>query len=70
MAAARVFKAEFRVSIAQRRLDGESVSALSSKYKIKRSILYRWRDFYATREPLVSAGHGVVRLARVAKPWL
>jgi transposase len=44
MAAARVFKAEFRVSIAQRRLDGESVSGLSSKYKIKRSILYRWRD--------------------------
>jgi transposase-like protein len=44
MAAYRVFKAEFRISIAQRILDGESVSSLSGKYKIKRSILYRWRD--------------------------
>jgi transposase-like protein len=44
MAAPRVFKAEFRISIAQRILDGESVSALSGKYKIKRSLLYRWRD--------------------------
>ena len=44
MAATRVFKAEFRISIAQRILDGESVSSLSGKYKIKRSILYRWRD--------------------------
>ena len=44
MAAYRVFKAEFRISIAQRILDGESVSALSSQYKIKRNLLYRWRD--------------------------
>jgi transposase len=44
MAAYRVFKPEFRISIAQRILDGESVSSLSDKYKIKRSILYRWRD--------------------------
>jgi transposase len=44
MAAVRVFKAEFRISIAQRILDGESVSSLRSKHKIKRSILYRWRD--------------------------
>jgi transposase len=44
MAAPRVFKAEFRISIAQRILDGESVSSLSGKHKIKRSILYRWRD--------------------------
>jgi transposase len=44
MAAPRVFKPEFRISIAKRILDGESVSSLSDKYKIKRSILYRWRD--------------------------
>lgn len=44
MAEYRVFKAEFRISLAQPILDGESVSSLSGKYKIKRSILYRWRD--------------------------
>jgi transposase-like protein len=32
------------ISVAQRILDGESVSSLSGKYKIKRSILYRCRD--------------------------
>jgi transposase-like protein len=44
MAAYPVFKAEFRVSIAQRILNGESVGSLSDRYKIKRSVLYRWRD--------------------------
>jgi transposase len=46
MAAARVFKVEFRIAVAQRILNGESVSSLSSQYKIKRSLLYRWRDAY------------------------
>ena len=44
--AARVFKVEFRIAVAQRILNGESVSSLSSRYKIKRSVLYRWRDAY------------------------
>ncbi len=44
--AARVFKVEFRIAVAQRILNGESVSSLSSQYKIKRSVLYRWRDAY------------------------
>jgi transposase-like protein len=46
MAAARVFKVEFRTAVAQRILNGESVSSLSRQYKIKRSLLYRWRDAY------------------------
>jgi transposase len=44
--AARVFKVEFRIAVAQRLLNGESVSSLSNQYKIKRSVLYRWRDSY------------------------
>jgi len=44
MAGPRVFKPEFRISIAQRILNGESVGSLSDRYKIKRSVLYRWRD--------------------------
>ena len=46
MAAARVFRVEFRIAVAQRILNGESVSALSHELKIKRSVLYRWRDAY------------------------
>jgi transposase len=44
--AARIFSVEFRSAIAQRILNGESVLALSTEFKIKRSILYRWRDAY------------------------
>ena len=44
--AARVSKVGFRIAVAQRILNGESVSSLGSQYKIKRSILYRWRDAY------------------------
>jgi transposase-like protein len=44
--AARVFSVEFRSTIAQRILNGERVLALATEFKIKRSILYRWRDAY------------------------
>ncbi len=44
--AARVFSVEYRSAIAQRILNGESVQALSAEFKIKRSVLYRWRDAY------------------------
>jgi len=41
-----VFSAEFRVQVAQRILQGESVSKLHHELAIKRSMLYRWRDAY------------------------
>ena len=44
--AVRVFSVEFRSATAHRILNGESVLALSTEFKIKRSILYRWRDAY------------------------
>ena len=46
MAENRVFRPEFRVLVAERLLNGESASALSSELQIKRSVLYRWRDRY------------------------
>jgi transposase len=46
MAGARVFRVEYRILVARRILNGESVSALSNELKIKRSVLYRWRDAY------------------------
>ena len=42
----RVFLREFKAGVAQRILNGESVSALHQEYQIKRSVLYRWRDAY------------------------
>lgn len=42
----RVFTPEFKVDVARRIIDGESVSALHQQFHIKRSILYRWRDAY------------------------
>jgi transposase len=42
----RVFSLEFKASVAQRILNGESVSALHFELQIKRSVLYRWRDAY------------------------
>jgi transposase len=42
----RVFSREFKEGVAQRILNGESVSALHQEFQIKRSVLYRWRDAY------------------------
>lgn len=42
----QVHDAEFKAAIAQRILDGESVSALRQELGVKRSVLYRWRDAY------------------------
>ena len=38
--------AEFKESVVQRMLAGEPVSRLSRELKVKRSLLYRWRDAY------------------------
>ena len=42
----RYFTAEFKASVVQRLLAGESVSGLSREVQIKRQILYRWREAY------------------------
>lgn len=44
--ARRVFTPEYRVGIVKRILAGESVTTLSRELRIKRSVLYRWRDAY------------------------
>ncbi len=42
----RVFTPEFRAEVAKRMSAGESVSKLHRELKIKRSVLYRWREAY------------------------
>jgi transposase-like protein len=42
----REFSPEYRVEIARRILNGESVSKIHHEIQVKRSVLYRWRDAY------------------------
>ena len=43
---ARVHTAEFKLRVVQRMLAGEPVARLSREVKVKREMLYRWRDAY------------------------
>lgn len=47
----RRFTTEFRVEVARRIEQGESVSKLYHELAIKRSVLYRWRDAYRKEGP-------------------
>lgn len=47
----RTFSPEFRVEVARRIEQGESVSRLYHELGIKRSVLYRWRDGYRKEGP-------------------
>jgi transposase-like protein len=42
----RAFDPQYKVAVAKRLLAGEGGSKLSRKLKIRRSVLYRWRDTY------------------------
>lgn len=52
----RRHSAEFRVEIAQRMLAGECVMALSKRYSLPRSMMYRWRDAYQHGGPAALSG--------------
>ena len=47
---------EFRIEIAQRMLAGECVMALSKRYGLPRSMMYRWRDAYQKGGPAAVSG--------------
>ena len=47
----RTFTPEFRVEVARRIEQGESVSKLYYELGIQRSVLYRWRDMYRKEGP-------------------
>ena len=67
MAKNRVFSLEFKERVAQRILNGESVSAIRHELHIKRSILYRWRDAYR-KEGAAGLQRPVGRPPGVANP--
>jgi len=43
---ARRHAVEFKVRVVQRMMAGEPVARLSREVKVKRTLLYRWRDTY------------------------
>jgi transposase-like protein len=71
VAANRVFTSQFRQSIVERVLKGQSVGVLSQELNIGRSALYRWCDSYR-REGVAGIERGTGRpphrIDRVAKP--
>jgi transposase-like protein len=42
----RVFRREMKVATVKRMLAGEDISALARELKIRRTVLYRWKDTY------------------------
>ena len=42
----RIHPPEFKLSVVQRMMAGEPVAPLSREVKVKREMLYRWRDAY------------------------
>jgi transposase-like protein len=71
MAANSVFTPQFRLSIVERVLKGQSVGVLSQELNIGRSVLYRWCDSYR-REGVAGIERGTGRpphrIDRVAAP--
>jgi transposase-like protein len=52
MKKARVFKAEFKAAAVKRMRQGENTSALARELKIRRKLLYEWRDAVLAGRPL------------------
>jgi len=52
----RVFSLKFKADAVQRMQAGESPSALSRTLKVRRKLLYEWRDRVLAGQPLRSAG--------------
>jgi|MudIll2142460700_1097286.scaffolds.fasta_scaffold177357_2 transposase-like protein len=48
---ARVFSREFKVKAVERMLAGESSSALARELKLRRKLLYQWKDAYTSSGP-------------------
>lgn len=55
---ARRFRQDFKVATVERMLAGENVSALARSLKVKRKLLYEWRDRYRTGGPDALRGPG------------
>lgn len=66
---ARVHTPEFKLSVVRRMMAGEPVARLSREVKVKREMLYRWRDTYRKQgEQGLERQRGRPRLQAEEKP--
>jgi len=56
MKKSRVFSPKFKAAAVRRMQAGESPSALSRELKVRRKLLYEWRDRVLAGQPLRGAG--------------
>jgi transposase-like protein len=56
MKKARVFSSEFKAAAVRRMQAGESPSELARAFKLRRKLLYEWRDAILKGRPLRTAG--------------
>ena len=56
MKANRVFSSSFKAAAVERMQAGESPSALSRELKVRRKLLYEWRDRVLAGQPLRTRG--------------
>jgi len=55
---ARVFTREFKVQAVSRMLGGENVSALAGELRVRRKLLYEWRDAFRAGGEVALRGCG------------
>ncbi len=65
---ARVFSPEVKLKIVERMLAGESTSALARELKIRRKLVYEWKDNYISGGPGALRTRGRPRKDRVVGP--
>ena len=61
---ARVFTREFKLSVLNRMAAGENVSALARELKLRRKLLYAWRDNFRAGGPEALRTRGRPRKSR------
>jgi len=67
--AARVFSREVKLAAVRRMLSGENVSALARELKLRRKLLYAWRDNFRSGGPEALRTRGRPRkLSPIASP--
>jgi len=54
----RVWSRDVKISAVKRMLAGENTTALAKELKVRRTILYRWRDSYREDGAKAFPGHG------------
>jgi transposase-like protein len=64
----RVFRREFKLKAVERMLAGENISALARELKVRRKLLYEWKDVYISRGQEALRTRGRPRKAEMLGP--